>query len=56
VKRIVKLSGKIAEHHSVGFSKWNREAEQKIRQSGIPYTRTASTGMSDRIPISSELL
>jgi uncharacterized protein YbjT (DUF2867 family) len=38
VKRIVKLSGKIAEHHTVDFSKWNREAEQKIRQSGIPYT------------------
>jgi|HubBroStandDraft_3_1064219.scaffolds.fasta_scaffold27872_3 uncharacterized protein YbjT (DUF2867 family) len=38
VKRIVKLSGKIAEHHTVGFSKWNREAEQKIKQSGIPYT------------------
>jgi uncharacterized protein YbjT (DUF2867 family) len=38
VKRIVKLSGKIADHHTVGFSKWNREAEQKIKQSGIPYT------------------
>jgi uncharacterized protein YbjT (DUF2867 family) len=38
VMRIVKLSGKIAEHHTVGFSKWNREAEQKIKQIGIPYT------------------
>src|ERR1700740_1494625 len=38
VNHIVKLSGKIADHHTVGFSKWNREAEQKIKQSGIPYT------------------
>ena len=38
VNRIVKLSGKIADHHTTGFSKWNREAEQKIKQSGIQYT------------------
>ena len=38
VKRVVKLSGKIADHHTVGFSQWNREAERRIKQSGIPYT------------------
>lgn len=38
VKRIVKLSGKIADHETVGFSQWNREAERRIKQSGIPYT------------------
>jgi uncharacterized protein YbjT (DUF2867 family) len=38
VKRIVKLSGKIADHHTVGFSVWNREAERRIKESGIPYT------------------
>ena len=38
VKHIVKLSGKISDHNSVGFSKWNSETEQKIKASGIPYT------------------
>lgn len=38
VSRIVKLSGKIADHHTVGFSVWNREAERQIKGSGIPYT------------------
>lgn len=38
VNRVVKLSGKIAEHHTVGFSVWNREAERQIKESGIPYT------------------
>jgi uncharacterized protein YbjT (DUF2867 family) len=38
VGRVVKLSGRIAEHHTVGFAIWNREAEQQIKDSGIPYT------------------
>ena len=38
VKRIVKLSGKIADHHASGFSEWNREAERRIKDSGISYT------------------
>jgi uncharacterized protein YbjT (DUF2867 family) len=38
VKHIVKLSGKFSDRDTVGFSKWNREAEQKIKESGIPYT------------------
>ena len=38
VKRIVKLSGKIAEHQTTGFSQWNREAERRIKESGIPHT------------------
>ena len=38
VKRIVKLSGKISDHHSIGFSQWNRDAERRIKESGIPYT------------------
>jgi uncharacterized protein YbjT (DUF2867 family) len=38
VKRIVKLSGKIVDHHTVGFSLWNREAERRIKESGISYT------------------
>ena len=38
VKRIVKLSGRIADHHTVGFSVWNREAERRVKESGIPYT------------------
>lgn len=38
VKRIVKLSGKIADHEAVGFSQWNRDAERRIKQSGILYT------------------
>ena len=38
VKHIVKVSGKISDRHSVGFSKWNSEGEQKIKASGIPYT------------------
>ena len=38
VKLIVKLSGKIADYETVGFSQWNREAERRIKQSGIPYT------------------
>jgi uncharacterized protein YbjT (DUF2867 family) len=38
VSRVVKLSGKIAEHHTVGFAVWNREAERQIKDSGIPYT------------------
>jgi len=38
VKRIVKLSGKISDHETAGFSQWNRDAERRIKQSGIPYT------------------
>lgn len=38
VNRVVKLSGKIAEHHTVGFGVWNTEAERQIKDSGIPYT------------------
>jgi uncharacterized protein YbjT (DUF2867 family) len=38
VKRIVKLSGKPAEHVTVGFARWNRDAEQRIKQSGISST------------------
>lgn len=38
VSRLVKLSGKIAEHHTVGFGVWNTEAERQIKDSGIPYT------------------
>lgn len=38
VKRIVKLSGKIANHETVGFSQWNRDAERRIKQSAISYT------------------
>ena len=38
VKRVVKLSGKIADHQTTGFSQWNREAERRIKESGIPYT------------------
>ncbi len=38
VKHVVKLSGKIAEHHTVGFSQWNRDAERRIKESGIPFT------------------
>jgi uncharacterized protein YbjT (DUF2867 family) len=38
VSRVVKLSGKIAEHHKVGFGVWNKEAERQITDSGIPYT------------------
>jgi uncharacterized protein YbjT (DUF2867 family) len=38
VKRVVKLSGKIADHHDVGFSQWNREAERRIKESGIVYS------------------
>jgi uncharacterized protein YbjT (DUF2867 family) len=38
VKRIVKLSGKISDHHTVGFSQWNRDAERRIKESGISYT------------------
>jgi uncharacterized protein YbjT (DUF2867 family) len=38
VKRIVKLSGKISDRHTVGFSQWNRDAERRIRESGISYT------------------
>ncbi|BDU21649.1 NAD(P)H-binding protein [Dyella sp. GSA-30] len=38
VGRVVKLSGKIAEHHTVGFGVWNTEAERQIKNSGIPYT------------------
>jgi uncharacterized protein YbjT (DUF2867 family) len=34
----VKLSGKIADHHTIGFSQWNREAERRIKESGISYT------------------
>jgi hypothetical protein len=32
VKRIVKLSGKIADHHTIGFSQWNGEAERRIKR------------------------
>ena len=39
VKRVLKLSGKIADQHTVGFSQWNREAERRIKESGIPYNR-----------------
>jgi uncharacterized protein YbjT (DUF2867 family) len=38
VKRVVKLSGKIADHNAVGFSQWNRDAEWRIKESGISYT------------------
>ena len=38
VNRVVKLSGKIADHQTTGFSQWNREAERRIKESGIPYT------------------
>lgn len=38
VKHVVKLSGKIAEHHTVGFGVWNTEAERQIKASSIPYT------------------
>jgi len=38
VSRIVKLSGKIAEHHTVGFGVWNTEAERQIKATLIPYT------------------
>jgi uncharacterized protein YbjT (DUF2867 family) len=38
VKRLVKLSGKIADHHTTGYSLWNRDAERRIKKSNIPYT------------------
>src|ERR1700761_4027248 len=38
VKNVVKMSGKIAELDTVGFSVWNRAAEKRVRESGIPYT------------------
>jgi uncharacterized protein YbjT (DUF2867 family) len=38
VKRIVKLSGKISERGTSGFSLWNRDAERRIRESGTAYT------------------
>ncbi len=38
VKHVVKMSGKIAELDTVGFSVWNRAAEKRIQESGIPYT------------------
>lgn len=38
VSRLVKLSGKITEHHTVGFGVWNEEAERQIKESGIPST------------------
>jgi uncharacterized protein YbjT (DUF2867 family) len=38
VKRLVKLSGKIADHHTTGYSLWNRDAERRIKNSNIPYT------------------
>ena len=38
VKHVVKLSGKIADQETVGFSQWNRDAERRITQSGISYT------------------
>ena len=38
MKRVVKLSGKIADHHTLGFSQWNRDAERRVRESGISYT------------------
>jgi uncharacterized protein YbjT (DUF2867 family) len=38
VKRVVKLSGKIADRHTVGFSQSNRDTERRIRESGIFYT------------------
>ena len=38
VKRVVKLSGKIADHHTVGFSQWNRDGERRVKESGISYT------------------
>ncbi len=37
VGRLVKLSGKIAEHHPVGSAYGNTEAERQIKSSGIPY-------------------
>lgn len=38
VNRVVKLSGKITDRNIVGFSQWNRDAERRIRESGISYT------------------
>jgi len=38
VKHVVKMSGKIAEGETVGFSVWNRAAEKRLAESGIPYT------------------
>lgn len=38
VKHLVKLSGKIDEADTVGFSVWNTAAEKRIKESGIPYT------------------
>ena len=38
VKHIVKMSGKISERDTAGFSVWNRAAEKRITESGIPYT------------------
>ncbi len=38
VKRIVKLSGKISDDETGGFSQWNRDAERRIKHSGIPHT------------------
>ena len=38
VNRIVKMSGKIAEADTVGFSVWNRAAEKRIKETAIPYT------------------
>lgn len=37
VKRVVKLSGKIADHETLGFSQWNRDAEQRIKESDVSY-------------------
>ena len=38
VKHVVKLSGKIADNETVGFSQWNRDAERRIKESGISFT------------------
>ena len=38
IKRIVKLSGKPADHVTVGFARWNREAEERIKKTDVPST------------------
>jgi uncharacterized protein YbjT (DUF2867 family) len=38
VKRIVRLSGRISDHHTTGFSRWNLDAERRVKESGIPYS------------------
>lgn len=38
LKHIVKMSGKISEGDTVGFSVWNRAAEKRLAECGIPHT------------------